>query len=231
MKIHIFYSHYNVTKTDYKNRPHWFDYEKCFINLLDTIKNKDNVILNVAMDGKVDDNWIGKYKESYNIYEFKGGNMEVVTKNIYKIIKDYQCDKNDLIYILENDYLHVNNWTEKVIDLFSTYNNLNYASLYDCIDKYTHPMYDDLVSKLVITETTHWKTTPSTCGSYVVPKKIILEDYDDQTGVTTPIGDHHKWLFLNETKNRFVLSPIPGLSTHCMEGLLSPTIDWKQINN
>ena len=231
MKIHIFYSHYNVTKTDYKNRPHWFDYEKCFINLLDTIKDKDNVILNVAMDGKVDDNWIGKYKESYNTYEFKGENMEVVTKNIYKIIKDYQCDENDLIYILENDYLHVNNWTEKVIDLFSTYNNLNYASLYDCVDKYTHPMYDDLVSKLVITETTHWRTTPSTCGSYIVSKKIILEDYDDQTGVTTPIGDHHKWLFLNETKNRFVLSPIPGLSTHCMEGLFSPTINWKQINN
>jgi hypothetical protein len=157
--------------------------------------------------------------------------MEVVTKNIYKIIKDYQCDENDLIYILENDYLHVSDWTEKVIDLFSTYNNLNYISLYDCIDKYFHPMYDDLISKIYVTETRHWRTTPSTCGSYIVPKKVILEDYDDQTGVTTPIGDHHKWLFLNETKNRFVLSPIPGLSTHCMEGLLSPIIDWKQINN
>jgi hypothetical protein len=92
-------------------------------------------------------------------------------------------------------------------------------------------MYDDLISKIYVTETRHWRTTPSTCGSYIVPKKVILEDYDDQTGVTTPIGDHHKWLFLNETKNRFVLSPIPGLSTHCMEGLLSPIIDWKQINN
>jgi hypothetical protein len=43
-------------------------------------------------------------------------------------------------------------------------------------------------------------------------------------------GDHHKFIFLNQTKNRFVYTPIPGLSTHCMEGLLSPCIDWEKIN-
>ena len=28
MKIHIFYLHYEITGTDGKYRPHWFDYEK-----------------------------------------------------------------------------------------------------------------------------------------------------------------------------------------------------------
>ena len=90
MNIHIFYSHYNITGTDNKNRPNWFDYEKCFLNLLNTIKDKNNVKLNIVMDGKIEDNWIKKYKELYNIYEFKGGNMEVITKAIYKIIKGYK---------------------------------------------------------------------------------------------------------------------------------------------
>ena len=45
------------------------------------------------------------------------------------------------------------------------------------------------------------------------------------------MGDHNKWIYLNETKNRFVLTPIPGLSTHCMEGLMSPTIEWDKIEN
>jgi hypothetical protein len=71
----------------------------------------------------------------------------------------------------------------------------------------------------------------STCGSYVTTKKIFDEDFDDHTGITIPIGDHHKWVFLNETKDRFILTPVPGLSTHCMEAFLSPTIDWKKINN
>lgn len=228
MKIHIFYSHYNITGTDYKNRPYWFDYEKCFINLLNTIKDKNNITLNLMMDGKIQNNWINKYKEFYKAYEFKGGNMEIITKEIYKFIKEYKCDNDDLIYILENDYLHVNGWVDKITELYSTYGNLNYVSLYDHKDKYISQIYDDLVSKVIITNTHHWRTTPSTCGSYIVPKYIFDDDYEIQT---TIIGDHIKHIYLNEHKSRFILTPIPGLNTHCMEGLMSPGINWEQINN
>ena len=227
MKIHIFYSHYNIMGTDYKNRPQWFDYEKCFINLLETIKDNDNIKLNIVMDGKIEDNWIKKYKKLYNIYEFKGGSMEIITKAVYKIIKEYQCNNNDLIYILENDYLHIGGWDEKIIELYKTFNGLNYISLYDHNDKYFAPQYEDLVSKIITTNSHHWRTTPSTCGSYIVPKHIFDDDYEIQT---TIIGDHNKHIYLNEYKGRFILTPLPGLSTHCMEGLMSPTIDWKQIN-
>jgi len=106
MNIHIFYSHYNISGTDHKSRPYWFDYEKCFVNLLNTIKNKNNIKLNIVMDGKIENNWIQKYKEFYTSYEFSGGNMDLVTKAVYGIINKYECDKNDLIYVLENDYLH-----------------------------------------------------------------------------------------------------------------------------
>jgi len=228
MKIHIFYSHYNVTGTDNKSRPNWFDYEKCFVNLLETIKTKNNIILNVVMDGKIENNWINKYKQYFNTYEFTGGNMEIVTKAVYNIIKEYKCDDGDLIYILENDYLHLENWSDKVIELYKTFNGLNYISLYDHNDKYFLPQYEDLISKIIVTNSHHWRTTPSTCGSYIVPKHIFNDDYEIQT---TVIGDHVKHVYLNEHKGRFILTPVPGLSTHCMEYLLSPTIDWQKINN
>lgn len=226
MNIHIFYSHYNITGTDNKSRPYWFDYEKCFVNLLNTIKGKNNITLNVVMDGKIENNWINKYKEFYNTYEFVGGSIEIVTKSVYNIIKNYKCDNNDLIYILENDYLHIENWDIKIIELYKTFTGLNYTSLYDHNDKYSLPVYEDLVSKIITTHSHHWRTTPSTCGSYIVPKHIFDDDYEIQT---TIIGDHNKHIYLNEHKNRFILTPIPGLSTHCMEGLLSPTINWQQI--
>lgn len=228
MKIHIFYSHYNITGTDNKNRPEWFDYEQCFLNLLSTIRNKNNVILNIVMDGKIEDNWIKKYCELYNSYEFVGGNIEIVTKNVYKIIKEYQCDANDLIYILENDYLHDHGWTDKVTDLYKSFYGLNYISLYDHNDKYILPQYEDLTSKIITSNSHHWRTTPSTCGSYIVLKYIFDDDYEIQT---TIIGDHNKHVYLNKHKERFILTPIPGLSTHCMEGLMSPVVNWKQINN
>ena len=106
-----------------------------------------------------------------------------------------------------------------------TYKLLHYVSLYDHNDKYFLPMYENLVSKLFVTENHHWRTTPSTCGSFIITRELLELDYDIHTLV---IGDHNKFLQLAEERNRMVITPIPGLSTHCMEGLMSPTINWKE---
>lgn len=227
MKIHIFYSHYYITGTDNKHRPSWFDYEKCFINLLNTIEGK-NIDLHLIMDGKVEDNWIKKYKDRYTTHEIVGGNMRDAGWQMFEIsLKLDGIEDNDLLYFLENDYLHVNDWDKHVLDIYQSYEGIQYVALYDHLDKYFNPMYDDLVSKLFVSNTHHWRTTPSTCGSFIVPKKIWKEDCNFHTSLE---GDHNKWLAINESKGRFILSPIPGLSTHCMDNFMSPTIDWKKIN-
>lgn len=230
MNIHVFYSHLNVQGTDYKIRPSWFDFEKCFQNFLSTIKGKDNIKFHVIMDGNIDSNWVSKYKDSFIGHEIQGGTMEKAAIEMYRIalsLLDEMGDK-DLIYFLENDYLHIDGWDKHVLDVYQSFEGLNYITLYDHLDKYFNPLYDDLVSKIFVSNTCHWRTTPSTCGSYIVPKNIFAEDYINHT---TIIGDHNKWLAINEEKGRFILSPLPGLSTHCMEGLLTPTINWKKIND
>ena len=224
MNIHIFYRHYNVTTHKDHCRPEGFSYEKCFNNLLKTIENHPNVKLTVMMDGTKE----GTFLENYtgDIYEFKGGSDTASFFTTLDHIKNKDLKENDLIYLLENDYLHVDNWVEKVIDLFSTFQGLNYVSLYDHNDKYFLPMYDNLTSKIFASNKHHWRTTPSTCGSFIISKQMLEADYDI---LSTMEGDHNKFLHLNQTRSRFVLTPIPGLSTHCMNGLLSPTIDWNQI--
>jgi len=227
MKIHIFYRHFNIEGNDFKGRPGWFDFEKCFLNLLSTIKDK-NVNLHVVMDGEVSSNFISKYKKYYTLHSIKAGNDQSSFFQTWDIVKNLNIPNTDLIYFLENDYLHVDDWVEIVTNLFETYQGLHYVSLYDHNDKYFLPMYEDLTSKIFTTSKHHWRTTPSTCGSFIISKNIFEEDFIDHT---TIIGDHNKFLQLTQTKNRFVLTPIPGLSTHCMEGLLSPTINWQQINS
>jgi hypothetical protein len=182
------------------------------------------------MDGKIEDNWISKYKDKYIPYEISCGDDAGSFFETAKYIKSKNIEDNDLIYFLENDYLHTPDWVEKVTALFTEFKGLTYVSLYDHNDKYFLPMYNDLTSKIWVTSNHHWRLTPSTCGSFITTKKILTEDFEDQTGVTTPIGDHHKWLYLTQAKNRFIITQIPGLSTHCMVNLLSPTINWKQIN-
>jgi hypothetical protein len=227
MKIHIFYRHYNIEGSDYKNRPQWFDFEKCFVNLLNTIEGK-NVDLHLIMDGSIENNFVKKYQDKYTLHTIDAKSDQISFWETWKIAKQTLIGEKDLVYFLENDYLHVENWVEKIEDLFSTFQGLNYVSLYDHNDKYFLPMYEDLASKIFTTKKHHWRTTPSTCGSFVISKQVFEDDFEDHTSIK---GDHNKFLHLAQTKSRFVLTPIPGLSTHCMEGLMSPTIDWKQINN
>lgn len=233
--IHIFYRHYNVggrlnrqdnehtARTDGSDRPPWFDFEKCFQNLLNTIENK-NVKLNVVMDGNFEENWISYYKDKFNLHQIYAGND---SKSFFKttniVLNDKTIKENDIIYFLEDDYVHHPDWVDCVEDLFKLYSNLSYVSLFDHLDKYYYPMYRDLVSKIIVTHKRHWRTTPSTCGSFLIPKKIFLEDYDL---LSTMEGDHEKFLLLSRSRNRTVITPIPGLSSHCIVGVESPTIDW-----
>ena len=225
MKIHIFYRHYDIGGTDHRGRPSWFDFEKCFTNLLETIINK-NVELHVVMDGDPNTNFIGKYKDQYILHQIKAGGDQSSFFQSWGIAKNIPMEPNDLVYFVENDYLHISNWVDKIKELFSSHKLPHYISLYDHNDKYFLPQYDDLVSKIFVTENHHWRTTPSTCGSFIITRELFDLDYDLQTTIT---GDHGKFLQLNEKRNRMVITPLPGLSTHCMEGLLSPTIDWPTI--
>ena len=224
MKIHIFYRHYSVSGTDGKSRPYWFDYENCFKNLLNTLN--DQITLNVVFDGKIKNNWIDKYKDQYISHEIKAGKDMESFFQTWEIAKNSDIKDNDLIYFVENDYLHKEDWSEKVIELFGNYNLPHYISLYDHKDKY-FTTYNDLVSKILVTSNHHWRTTPSTCGSFIIKKQLFDLDYDIHTSV---YGDHNKFIQLYKDRQRLVITPIPGLSTHCMEGLMSPTINWEEIN-
>lgn len=227
MKIHIFYRHYNIEGSDHKNRPYWFDFEKCFINLLNTIKGKD-VDLHLIMDGNIENNFIKKYKDDFILHTIEAKSDQISFWKTWEIAKQTDIGEKDLIYFLENDYLHISGWVEEIVNLFSTYSGLCYVSLYDHNDKYFPEHIENSVSRIHTTTTHHWRTILSTCGSFIINKNIFEEDYIDNTTIA---GDHNKFVYLNSTKNRFVLTPIPGLSTHCMEGLMSPTINWEEINN
>jgi hypothetical protein len=227
MKIHIYYRH---TSNNILNntRPHWFSYEKCFENLLKTIQGYDNIHLTLAMDGEITSDFAYNYKDKYTLFQTHNNSSLKSFRDLMEYVKKQPMESNDLIYWLENDYLHVDGWVNKVVTLFETYLGLDYVSLYDHNDKYFFPSYDDLVSKIIVTKNHHWRTTPSTCGSYLITRKTFDEDYDIWYPAT---GDHDTFTYLNHSRNRFVFTPIPGLSTHCMNGLMSPTIDWQTINN
>lgn len=234
--IHIFYRHYNTSGRE-NWRPYWFDYERCFLNLLKTTENEKNLNIIVVYDGNDSENFI--FKHTQNIIKISaGGDIKSFVKTL-EIAKEYSSNLNDddILYFLENDYLHTNTWVEKVKSFFGGPMKDNYLTLYDHNDKYME-FNHNLSSNIYVTENHHFRTTPSTCGSFLLNKKTFIEDYQFNTTAMDFLGpntnlplDHAKFLILSQIKNRKVMSPIPGLSTHCLNNLMSPTINWEKIIN
>jgi hypothetical protein len=237
--INIFYRHVHSraeerSRDPHKKRPEWFTFEACFRNLLATV-NADplgnHVNITVMFDGtQADylDDFMVKYQavpdNKIELQFLSAGSDKNSALLTLWYINNANLPSGHLIYVLENDYVHHPNWVTKVIELYESEVKVDYLSLYDHRDKYFLNMYSDLKSSLYHTRSHHWRTSPSSCGSYIVDADRFRSDYDIlQLG----LPDYYFFKELVEGRSRVLLTPIPGLSTHCMEGYMSPTVEWR----
>lgn len=228
--IQVFIRHcYHSPNSNLSNRyrPKWFNKIKIFENFKKTI-NFDLADYIIVYDEKFGDisNTFLKNENNVEIVNF-GCESKSFSKTIDLVLEKKFSD-DTIIYFLEDDYLHRPNWSEVLLEGFNL--GVDYVSLYDHLDKYIDPGYFDLMSKLMISNSTHWRTTPSTCNTYACKFKTLKEDYnihkyysDNATdGITM---DHLKFIHLGNIGKKLITS-IPGYSTHC-NNLLSPTINWE----
>ncbi len=145
------------------------------------------------------------------------------------MVREDAVADDDIVFVCENDYLHVDRWLEKVVELFESSIRFDYVSLYDHadyyeqVDKPIYPVYRGLRSEIFVTQTHHWRVAPSTCGTFLVQKRVFVEDLE---AWSSRLSDFYVFTYLRLLKGRVLVSPVPGLSTHCMTGLLAPTIEW-----
>lgn len=227
--IHVFVRHCHVSSNSAKKiRPSWFTQQKCLENLLKT--SDSNTKITVLFDGKKDGHFVTKYP--VKIVETEGGSDAHSFMNLLKYVLSQSLPDNSIIYFLEDDYSHVPGWCTIMREAFA--NNISeYVTLYDHKDKYFLPMYNTLQSKILITNSCHWRTVPSTTNTYAMRygtlKKHInihMQYCDLKTRFTR---DHQKFLHLNSIGSGLV-SSIPGYSTHCETEYLSPVVKWEDIH-
>ena len=87
------------------------------------------------------------------------------------------------------------------------------------------------VTRLIKTNSVHWKITNSTVMSFATKVSRLKEDYDliikySTNNITDSFGFFTE---LSQTKETPVLSSVPGYSTHCESLWLSPLTDWVKI--
>jgi hypothetical protein len=148
-----------------------------------------------------------------------------------------ECNEEDMVYLLEDDFLHKPNAKKLLIEGLSTYDA--YVTLYDHPDKYINKenggnpfiQQGGEVTRLFKTKSVHWKITNSTVMSFAVKVSRLKSDYDliikhSSSNITDSFSFFTE---LSQTKGIPVINSIPGFGTHCEALWLSPLTDWSKI--
>jgi hypothetical protein len=130
----------------------------------------------------------------------------------------------DWLYFVEDDYLHAPDAAKVFME---GANRFQLISLYDHLDRYCR---DDDVTKdresLAMTESCHWRTAESTTSTWACNRRL----WKSIRGVARQRGPGDRDFFKDLIGLGIRLwTPIPGRSTHCHMGTMSPQVDWKTI--
>lgn len=136
--------------------------------------------------------------------------------------------EDTVLYFLEDDYLHRDNWAEVLLEGVSL-PGVDYVTLFDHRDKYFEEQYSDLTARLFHSKSCHWRTTPSTTNTHAMLYKTLLSHLDihKQFSLDRKISaDNEKFCYLRKL-GATLISSIPGYSTHMEPEFASPCFDWR----
>jgi hypothetical protein len=143
--IRVFQRHCNFSSNSHnKPRPEWFDREKIFDSLISTLDERvDYTAFHDSGNGSIEDHFL-KHKD-VNKVSMKGGNDAQSFLNLLNYVIEQDYNDEDIIYFLEDDYLHQSGWVDVLLEGFE-YIGADYYTLYDHPDKYYLQMYEELQS-------------------------------------------------------------------------------------
>ncbi len=205
MVMRVYVRHCKTSNVQGKERPEGFNRREIFEKLLANTKSQITIIL----DSK-EKHWIEDFE--VRIIEHDSGSEGKSFLELLDIIKNSDFNDDDIVVLLEDDYLVHKNWEEMIIEGLKF---ANYVTLYDHPDKYIYnPMSSLKQGKY------WWRTTPSTTNSYATTYKTLLDDMDiHQEYSKFPIThDHEKFLHLWSI-GRTLMSSIPAGWSHEEKGM------------
>ena len=220
---------YNKVKPDYINN------ETClknFCNVFYDYLHDINVIADNCSEDTI--NIIKKYIDPTNIEKVSVGHG-AGTFNL-ALDKAIKWDDDEIVYFVENDYLHKPNSLNVLKQGFTL--GAPFVSLYDHPDKYLDPSKggnpycvggaED--TRVYLTDSCHWKITNSTTMTFAAKvstlkrRELILRKH------TSDIHPNDFDMFLElRQQGELLITPLPGYATHGETAWLSPLTDWNEI--
>ena len=152
--------------------------------------------------------------------------------NIYKSL-ELSRSSEDLIYFVEDDYIHENQCISEMIFTYERIASLTKNEIVMCPTDYPYLYMKADNTKLLLGENFHWRTVDETLCTFLMSKRTVEKHWSKLTGMCEQ--EHYPFESpLHEIyKVEMCISPIPSLAIHCTNinsafGL-SPNKDWKKI--
>lgn len=224
---------YRISDAGYnKVKPPYIGNESCLKNFCSVFSDHITDI-NVIADNVSQNTYemILKYIDAKHIEKVSVGHG-AGTFNL-ALDKAIEFGEKDIVYFVENDYLHKPNACEILLEGFQA--GADYVSLYDHPDKYidgANPFVEGggEVTRVLLSKYCHWKLTNSTTMTFAAKVKTLQEDKEilkQFTSGTYP-RDFDMFIALRDS-GRSLITPIPGYSTHGETAWLTPLTDWSTI--
>ncbi len=188
----------------------------------DLIKNQDVEIVQLNHE---------KFKST-----IKAQNNEETFSNLASLKQSFEIGKdqsNDLIFFLEDDYLHFESMIEEMIASYERIASQVKKDIFMCPSDYPYFYMNNEMTNILIGNKRHWRTINKTLCTFLTSKKL-LNKYWRQFDKTCEDRHDPFEKYLNEIYEKEIcISPIKSLSLHLTNinssyGL-APFIDYKKM--
>ena len=225
---------YRISDAGYnKVKPDYIDNEKCLANAVKVFEDADWSIIADNISEETN-NMIKKYKSRDHINYVSVGHG-AGTFNL-ALDEALTYDNNEIVYFIENDYLHKPN-SQKILEEGFTL-GASFVALYDHPDKYLSPENggnpyckggaED--TRVYLTDSCHWKITNSTTMTFASKVSTLKKNESILRKWTSSTHPDDFQMFLELRKNNeLLITSLPGYSTHGETKWLTPLNDWSKI--
>lgn len=192
-----------------------------------------NHVIIVIGDNISDDtyNFLLNHIQQDRIIKTQLGNSQSFMFALNLAIQNFSDEEK--IYFAEDDYIYKEN---APVILSEGLDIADYCSGYDHPDKYINtidggdnPYIRDggELSRVVISKSSHWKTTNSLCMTFGAKVKTLKMDFGIFKHFCNNGNPLDFYIFSELNKIRKIISSIPAVCTHGETKYLAPFVDWK----
>ena len=153
--------------------------------------------------------------------------------NIYKSLQLSKENSSDLVYFVEDDYIHEESAISEMIITYERMASLTNKELILCPADYPYLYTKAESTQIYLGEKYHWRKINETLCTFLTSKKIVEKHWKKLTSMCEfehyPFESPLHKIYEEE----LCISPIPSLAIHCTNVNsvfgLSPNVDWKKL--